>query len=254
MAVETPPTSGNLSRHADVLPAPNEKPVYVREMFDAIAPRYDLLNSVLSVRLHHRWRRFAAREASLKPGGAALDVCTGTGDFAFELARHVGPTGFVTGTDFSLPMLQYGEAKRVRAADRVQLALADTQCLPFASNTFDAVTVGFGIRNVADVERGVREMARVTRPGGRVVILEFTQPKQPILAALYRFYSFRVMPFLGGLVSGRRSAYEYLPSSVEAFYTREALADVMNKVGLTDVRVFDLNLGTVAVHRGIKPL
>jgi len=238
------------------LPAPDEKHDYVRSMFDAIAPRYDLLNSLLSARLHHGWRRKAASLAAVSPGDCALDVCTGTGDFAFELARRVGASGRVEATDFSVPMLELGKAKQAKKphpkAAPVTFAPADTQALPFPSDTFDAVTVGFGIRNVADVERGIREMARVARPGGRVIILEFSQPTQPAFAALYRWYSFRVLPLLGGLISGRRAAYEYLPSSVEAFHSREALKAMMERAGLTDVSVTDLTFGTVAIHRGVK--
>jgi demethylmenaquinone methyltransferase/2-methoxy-6-polyprenyl-1,4-benzoquinol methylase len=239
---------------AAALPAPEEKHDYVRAMFDAIAPRYDLLNSLLSARLHHGWRRDAAALATLKPGDAALDVCTGTGDFAFELARRVGPGGRVEATDFSAPMLALGEAKRSkkRGGAVVRFAQADTQDLPFPDDTFDAVTVGFGIRNVADIPRGIAEMARVAKPGGRVIILEFSQPTFAPFAALYRWYSFRVLPVLGGLISGRRAAYRYLPSSVEAFHTREELAAVMERAGLTDVTVADRTFGTVAIHRGVK--
>ncbi len=240
-------------RKGEVLPAPGEKHQYVRAMFDAIAPRYDLLNSLLSVRLHHHWRRVAAREAALKPGGAALDVCTGTGDLALELAKRVGPTGRVVGGDFSLPMLRLGERKaRARSGGVVRMTLADAQRLPHPDSCFDAVTVGFGIRNVADAERGIREMARVVRPGGRVVILEFNQPRNAVFAALYRGYSFTVLPLLGGLISGRRSAYEYLPSSVRAFHSREELSRMMRRAGLGDVRVTDLTFGTVVVHVGVK--
>lgn len=239
---------------SNVLPAPDEKRAFVRALFDGVAPRYDLLNSLLSLRLHHRWRRAAAGQAALAPGGVALDVCTGTGDLALELARRVGPGGRVIGGDFSLPMLRLGRQKirRRGAAGFVSMALADALRLPFGDNAFDAATVGFGIRNVADVEAGIREMARVVRPGGRVVLLEFSQPKNPIFARLYRWYSFRVMPWLGGLISGRRWAYEYLPSSVAAFHTREQLTEMMRRAGLGDVRVLDLNFGTVVIHCGVK--
>jgi demethylmenaquinone methyltransferase/2-methoxy-6-polyprenyl-1,4-benzoquinol methylase len=258
MAVETPERRIQSSPGV-ALPAPEDKPQYVRVMFDAIAPRYDLLNSVLSARMHHGWRRIAADQADLRPGGVALDVCTGTGDLAFELARHVGPSGEVIGGDFSAPMLDLGRMKgakrgRQNGEATVRFLLADALALPFAANTFDAVTVAFGIRNVADVAAGLREMARVARPGGRVVVLEFNQPRQPLFAALYRWYSFHVLPRLGGLVSGRRAAYEYLPSSVAAFYSREEITAMMQNAGLTDVRVTDLTFGSVVAHRGVKTL
>ncbi|GAB4454872.1 MAG: bifunctional demethylmenaquinone methyltransferase/2-methoxy-6-polyprenyl-1,4-benzoquinol methylase UbiE [Armatimonadaceae bacterium] len=239
---------------ASPLPAPEQKHDYVRALFDGIAPRYDLLNSLLSARLHHGWRRFAAKLASLKPGDSALDVCTGTGDLAFELANHVGQSGSVVGTDFSAQMLVFGEKKRTeRQLSQVRLIEADTQTLPFADNSFDAATVAFGIRNVADRARGFAEMTRVVRSGGRVVVLEFNQPRHPLLAPLYRWYSFRVLPWVGGLVSGRRMAYAYLPASVAAFPSREELAGEMQAAGLTDVRFYDLTGGIVVAHIGIKP-
>jgi demethylmenaquinone methyltransferase/2-methoxy-6-polyprenyl-1,4-benzoquinol methylase len=259
MAVSTSDITGpELKADADaavppVLPAPEQKHDYVRAMFDAIAPRYDLLNSVLSARLHHGWRRAAVRAARLSAGDVALDVCTGTGDLAFELARRVGDQGEVVAADFSEPMLVLGAAKAVRRSPAsIRWALADTQSLPFPDHAFDAVTVGFGIRNVADIDAGIAEMARVARPGGRVVILEFTQPRNAVFAALYALYTFRLLPILGGLISGRQEAYEYLPSSVAAFLTREALADRMRAAGLTDVGFSDLMLGTVAIHSGVK--
>ena len=238
-----------------VLPKQEEKHGYVRAMFDAIAPRYDLLNSVLSARLHHRWRRVAAAETRLKPGDSALDICTGTADLAFELARLVGPAGQVIGSDFSAPMLELGERKReARHTEQLRLMLADAQNLPFDSHAFDAVTVAFGIRNVADRQRGLDEMARVTRPGGKVVVLEFNQPRQPLFAALYRWYSFHIMPRIGGIISGRKDAYEYLPSSVAVFPSREEIANEMRRAGLTDVRYRDLTLGIVVIHSGVKPV
>ncbi|MBC8143072.1 MAG: bifunctional demethylmenaquinone methyltransferase/2-methoxy-6-polyprenyl-1,4-benzoquinol methylase UbiE [Armatimonadetes bacterium] len=236
-----------------VLPAPDDKHRYVREMFDAIAPTYDRLNSVLSGPLHHYWRRVATAQAALKPGNRALDVCTGTGDFALELAKVVGETGHIDATDFSAPMLQIGEQKaRNKNRANTAWAIADTQELPFADNGFDAVTVGFGIRNVSDVPRGIREMARVAKPGGRVVILEFGQPTNKTFDRVYRWYSKHVMPRIGGLVSGRKSAYEYLPESVAAFYTREQIAAFMREAGLSNVSVTNLTFGTVVIHCGTK--
>jgi demethylmenaquinone methyltransferase/2-methoxy-6-polyprenyl-1,4-benzoquinol methylase len=232
-------------------PTPDEKSVYVRTLFDNIAPYYDRLNAVLSLCLHHRWRRAAVRQADIQPGDTVLDVCTGTGDLAFELVRYVGEGGAVYATDFSAPILAVAERKKGVQAN-VHFSLADTQALPFPDNHFDAATVGFGIRNVAEVALGIAEMARVVRPGGRVVILEFNQPINPLFACLYRFYSFRVIPFVGGLLSGRRSAYVYLPESVKRFHSRAEITGMLEAVGMGDVRVTNLLFGAVVIHCAVK--
>jgi demethylmenaquinone methyltransferase / 2-methoxy-6-polyprenyl-1,4-benzoquinol methylase len=234
------------------LPAPEEKHGYVRAMFDAIAPRYDLLNGLLSLSLHHRWRRVAADLARLRLGDRALDVCTGTGDFALELARRVGESGKVVGTDYSEGMLTLGRQKMLRRSSDIALEWADTEELPFEDSSFDATVVAFGIRNVADIDRGIREMARVTKPGGRVVILEFTQPKSLLVALGYGVYQ-KMMPVLGGLVAGKSGAYAYLPASIGVFDTRGKLVERLESAGLTEITVTDLNLGTVAVHAATKP-
>jgi demethylmenaquinone methyltransferase / 2-methoxy-6-polyprenyl-1,4-benzoquinol methylase len=237
----------------EALPAPEEKHAYVQTMFDSIAPRYDLLNSLLSLRLHYLWRRIATKYAQLKPGDTALDVCTGTGDFAFELAKSVGDTGTVYATDFAEQMLVYGRQKGTqRHAKNVHFDQADTQDLPFETGRFDAVTVGFGIRNVANIPLGIREMTRVVRVGGRVVILEFSTPQNPLFARLYHFYSYTLMPALGALIAGSKRAYTYLPSSIEKFYSREALKDIMTESGLTDVTIRNLLFGAVVIHTGVK--
>ncbi len=239
---------------ADILPAPADKHRYVREMFDAIAPRYDLLNSILSLRLHHRWRAAAVRAAGLKRGGRALDVCTGTGDLAFALAKAVGGGGVVDATDFSEPMLAHARRKQEERPTRcaVRFSQADTQSLPFPEGAYDAVTVAFGIRNVADIDLGLREMARVVAPGGRVVLLEFNRPRHRGFAFAYELYSRVVMPRIGGWISGSRSAYAYLPASVEAFHSRETLARKMEAAGLQGVFWRDMLFGTVVLHVGTR--
>jgi demethylmenaquinone methyltransferase/2-methoxy-6-polyprenyl-1,4-benzoquinol methylase len=228
-----------------------EKGQYVQEMFDAIAPRYDLLNSVLSLRIHHLWRSFAARCAALGPGDAALDVCTGTGDFAVELKRIVGPEGRVAGIDFSQKMLDSGAAKFDKHG--IERQQGDAMALPYGDGEFDAAVVGFGIRNVADPALGIKEMARVVKPGGRVVILEFSQPTNAAFRALYEFHSKHLMPRIGGLISGRAEAYEYLPESVKRWKTREEMSELLKAAGLVDVRYRDLTFGTVCVNVGTKP-
>jgi len=227
-----------------------EKAAFVRGMFDDIAHRYDLLNAVLSVGIHKHWRGFATRCACLEAGDSALDVCTGTGDWTVDLRRAVGPRGTVVGIDFSASMLRHG-AKKFAAA-MAATAQADATRLPFQSNTFDAATVGFGIRNVAEVERGVCEMARVVKPGGRVVILEFAEPNPGPFKSLYTLYSRFIMPRIGGAVSGRADAYTYLPKSVTKFKTRAELTAIMQDAGLAEVRTVDLMFGLVCVHVGVK--
>lgn len=228
-----------------------EKARYVREMFDDIAGRYDLLNSILSAGIHHQWRSFATRCAVLAPGDAALDVCSGTGDWAVLLRKAVGPNGRVVATDFSLPMMQNGEAKFQAA--KVPAVQGDAMRLPFASGQFNAVTVAFGIRNVADIPMAFSEMMRVLKPGGRVVCLEFSEPHAGPFLSFYKLYSKHVMPRLGGAISGRSDAYTYLPASVERFQSRAGLAGLMEESGLTDVRYVDLTFGLCCVHVGVKP-
>lgn len=231
---------------------PEEKAAYVREMFDDIAPRYDLLNSVLSAGIHKGWRGFATRCACLEPGDSVLDVCSGTGEWTPSLRRAVGPDGLVMAADFSLPMLRFGDRRFSR--ETAQEVQADASVLPFADESFNAVTIGFGIRNVADRDKGFREMARVLKPGGRVVCLEFSQPPAGLFRTGYELHARHVMPRIGGAISGRPDAYAYLPASVARFDSREELAERMRGAGLAPVRFVNLTFGLVCVHVGVKPL
>lgn len=229
-----------------------EKARLVREMFAGIAARYDLLNDILSFRRHHAWRRAAVRLTGLSAGDRALDVCTGTGDLALALAGRLGPRGRVIGSDFCRPMLELGRAKvRGCRAAPIDLLVADALRLPFGTGVFDAVTVAFGIRNVADVPRAMAEMARVARQGGRVVVLEFTQPERGPIAAVIRWYQEVVLPAIGAALS-RAEAYRYLPRSIRGFHNARELAGIMEAVGLADIQVHYLNLGSVCIHVGTK--
>lgn len=238
----------------DVLDNPvteQEKAAYVRGMFDDIAHRYDLLNSVLSAGIHKGWRGFATRCACLELGNNVLDVCSGTGEWTPSLRQAVGPDGLVMAADFSLPMLQFGDTRfRRETAQEIQ---ADASVLPFTDESFDAVTIGFGIRNVADRDKAFREMARVLKPGGRVVCLEFSQPPVGLFRTGYELHARHVMPRIGGAISGRPDAYAYLPASVARFDSRRQLADRMREAGLSPVRWIDLTFGLVCVHVGVKP-
>jgi demethylmenaquinone methyltransferase/2-methoxy-6-polyprenyl-1,4-benzoquinol methylase len=230
-----------------------QDPARIRTMFAGIAPRYDFLNHFLSANRDHGRRRATVAAAGAAPGARVLDACTGTGDLALEWARALGPSGRVVGTDFCEPMVRLGAGKAAREGARVRLGVADTLALPFRDGTFDAATVGFGIRNVADLRAGVRELARVVRPGGRVVILEFTRPSNPILRFGYYVYFLLLLPLLGNLVSGsRQNAYGYLPRSVLSFPDRRRLARILEEEGLAEVHVDDLSLGIVTLHRGVK--
>jgi demethylmenaquinone methyltransferase/2-methoxy-6-polyprenyl-1,4-benzoquinol methylase len=217
----------------------------VRAMFDRIARVYDLMNSVMTAGLHHRWRERAADLAALEPGGRALDVACGTGDLAIELARRVGPDGAVVGSDFSEAMLE--QAGRKSAA--VEWEWANALELPYPDGGFDAATVGFGARNFSDLDRGLAEMARVVRPGGRVVVLEITTPQRPPLSTFFAIWFDRVVPALGRL-AGDPDAYAYLPSSVKRFPAPEALAARMAAAGLDDVRWILTAGGIIALHVG----
>jgi demethylmenaquinone methyltransferase / 2-methoxy-6-polyprenyl-1,4-benzoquinol methylase len=217
-------------------------------MFDRIAAFYDVMNSVMTAGLHHRWRARAADLAAVGPGARALDVATGTGDLAIELARRVGPSGEVVGSDFSEEML--GLARR--KAPRLRFEWGNALELPYPDGGFDAATVGFGARNFSDLARGLSEMARVVRPGGRVVVLEITTPRRPPLSTFYRVWFDRIVPLLGRL-TGESVAYSYLPSSVRRFPPPEGLAAAMAGAGLRDIRWILTAGGIIAIPVGTKP-
>jgi demethylmenaquinone methyltransferase / 2-methoxy-6-polyprenyl-1,4-benzoquinol methylase len=217
----------------------------VRAMFDRIAGVYDLLNQVMSVGLHHEWRRRAADLAAVGPGARVLDVAAGTGDLTIELARRVEPGGEVIGCDFSERML----AKAREKAPDLRFETGDALALRYEDGEFDAATVGFGARNFADLERGLREMARVVRPGGRVVVLDFTTPRRPPLSTFYRIWFDRLVPVLGRL-AGQPEAYGYLPSSVKRFPGPRELAAAISRSGMTNVRYIITAGGIVTLHVG----
>jgi demethylmenaquinone methyltransferase/2-methoxy-6-polyprenyl-1,4-benzoquinol methylase len=219
----------------------------VRAMFDRIAGFYDVMNTVMTAGLHHRWRARAADLAALSPGDSALDVACGTGDLAIELARRVGDRGEVIGSDFAEEMLERARAK----APGLQWEWGNALDLPYASGRFDAATVGFGARNFSDLDRGLAEMARVVKPGGRVVVLEITTPRKPPLSTFYSLWFDRVVPLIGR-VTGEDEAYTYLPSSVKRFPGPEGLAAAMARAGLREIRWILTAGGIIALHVGTK--
>ncbi|HET9093711.1 MAG TPA: bifunctional demethylmenaquinone methyltransferase/2-methoxy-6-polyprenyl-1,4-benzoquinol methylase UbiE [Solirubrobacteraceae bacterium] len=226
----------------------------VQAMFDRIAGGYDRLNSVMTAGLHHAWRRRAVELAQVGPGDRVLDVATGTGDLAFALAAAVGPAGHVVGADFSEPMLAIARRKASEgtggaAGATVEFEQANALLLPHATDEFDAATVGFGVRNFSDLDQGLRELARVVRPGGRVVILEMTTPQKRPLSTFFKLWFDRVVPVLGR-AAGDPDAYTYLPSSVRRFPGPEELAARMAAVGLGDIRYVLTAGGIIALHVG----
>jgi demethylmenaquinone methyltransferase/2-methoxy-6-polyprenyl-1,4-benzoquinol methylase len=226
----------------------------VRAMFDRIAGVYDRLNSVMTAGLHHRWRQRAVALAQLAPGDHVLDVATGTGDLAFELARAVGPEGSVVAADFSEQMLAIARRKADAGAAgaggaTVRFEQANALLLPHAADEFDAATVGFGVRNFSDLNQGLRELARVVKPGGRVVILEMTAPRRPPLSTFFGLWFDRAVPVLGRL-AGDADAYTYLPSSVRRFPGPEELAARMSAVGFGDIHYVLTAGGIIALHVG----
>lgn len=221
------------------------EPGQVRAMFDRIAGLYDVMNTVMTAGMHHRWRDRAVALAGVSPGDHVLDVATGTGDLAAALLAAVSPGGSVVACDFSEEMLTRARKKVPQA----RVEWADALALPYATDEFDAVTVGFGARNFSDLDQGIREMVRVVRPGGHVVILEITQPTRQPLASFYRGWFDRAVPALGRL-SGNADAYSYLPSSVRRFPAPEALAELMARSGLAKIRYVLTAGGIIALHVG----
>ncbi|MBI4593525.1 MAG: ubiquinone/menaquinone biosynthesis methyltransferase [Candidatus Rokubacteria bacterium] len=223
----------------------------VRLMFTRIARRYDLMNSLMTAGRHHAWRRQLARAAAAAPPGPVLDLATGTADLAIAV-RQADPARHVVGADFSEAMLVEGRPKLIRrGSTRIGLVAADALVLPFRDRTFAAVASAFLLRNLEDLPRGLGEMRRVTKPGGRVITLDIVRPSRPLWGALFGLYFHRVVPALGAAVAGDRTAYTYLPRSVDRFVTPRELARLMEQAGLSDVTWRTLGLGTVALHTGV---
>jgi demethylmenaquinone methyltransferase/2-methoxy-6-polyprenyl-1,4-benzoquinol methylase len=223
----------------------------VRGMFDRISGVYDLMNSAMTAGLHHQWRQRAVDRAEVGPGSDALDICCGTGDLALELRRRIGPDGRVVGSDFSEPMLELARRKSGEEGLPVEFGWADALDLPYGDASFDAVTIGFGARNLADLPKGLSEMARVLRPGGRLVILEITRPQREPLASFYSLWFDRLVPVIGSF-AGDSDAYSYLPDSVRTFPEPERLAGMIDSAGFAEIRWLLLAGGIIAIHSATK--
>jgi demethylmenaquinone methyltransferase/2-methoxy-6-polyprenyl-1,4-benzoquinol methylase len=235
--------------------AAGDKPTYVRQMFGGIASVYDRMNRLMTGGMDGRWRDFAARQIVLEPGQVALDVGTGTGDLAIAVARHSAPGARVIGVDFTPEMLAEGREKlaRMGLADRIELRQGDGARLDFPDNTFAACCSAFVVRNLADLRGGFAEMLRVVKPGGRVVCLEISHPRNRLFASLFRLYFTRVVPLLGKLIGRAFDAYTYLPTSASVFPDAAGLQAIMEQAGWEDVHYYLLTGGTVAVHVATKP-
>lgn len=232
----------------------NEKARRVRGVFDSVADNYDLMNDLMSAGIHRLWKQFTLQLANLRPGQRALDVAGGTGDLAAGLARQVGSRGLVVLTDINASMLNHGRDRLIDEGlvSNVTCVQANAENLPFPDSTFDCVTIGFGLRNVTDKPAALRSMRRVLKPGGQLLILEFSHPTVPFLKPFYDAYSFRVLPLLGKIVAKDAASYRYLAESIRMHPDQERLLKMMTEAGLEDCRYHNLSGGIVAVHRGYR--
>jgi len=225
-------------------------------MFSSVARVYDLLNAILSFNFDKRWRRFAVKVSNATPDAKILDVCTGTGDLAIEYSKVLNSSGKVIGSDFCHEMVRLANDKlrKRNLSGKIKVIDADTLRLPFQDNCFQISAVAFGIRNVSDLKAGITEMTRITAPGGRIVILEFSQPTNPLFKAIYYFYFKRILPFIGKIISrSKYDAYSYLPASVLNFPDRYGLKTILESCGLVNIEIYSRTLGIVTVHVGQKP-
>jgi demethylmenaquinone methyltransferase/2-methoxy-6-polyprenyl-1,4-benzoquinol methylase len=226
-------------------------PSKIRAMFASIAGRYDRANTILSAGIHHLWRKRVVRNSGVQVGYRILDCATGTGELAIAFAKAIGTTGEIVATDFVPEMLEIAQRKAGKMG--IVFKQADVMALPFPEASFDISTIAFGIRNVSDARRGIAELARVVRSGGRVLILEFGQPRNRFVAALYNFYRSRMLPWIGGLITGKRQAYEYLETSAGRFPSGQEFADLMRaSASFSEVTFEPLTFGIAYLYRGVK--
>ena len=236
----------------NIKPAHSPDPEKIRSMFSKVASQYDKANNVLSVGIHHLWRTKLVQLADVKAGMQVLDCATGTGDLAIEFKKNVGSTGSVLGTDFCAEMLESAPQKAKDKNLDIKFELADVTQLQYADNSFDRVSISFGIRNVSDPVKALKEMARVTRNGGKVLVLEFGQMSIPVVSSLYNFYSEKILPKIGGLVTGQGEAYDYLQKSSASFPCREQFLDLMKKSNsFSEMSFTPVSLGIAYIYVGV---
>jgi len=231
-----------------------EKAQRVREVFESVAGKYDLMNDLMSMGVHRLWKQFTLSQTGLRPGQHALDVAGGTGDLAAGMAQQVGDAGLVILTDINAAMLDRGRDRMVDAGivRNLRCSLANAERLPFKNNSFDCVTIGFGLRNVTNKDTALRSILRVLRPGGQLLVLEFSKPIAPGLKPIYDTYSFNVLPWLGKIIVKDEASYRYLAESIRRFPDQETLRAMMHDAGFEDCRYHNLSGGIVALHRGYK--
>lgn len=231
-----------------------EKTARVRAVFESVASNYDLMNDLMSGGIHRLWKQFALSQTGLRPGQRALDVAGGTGDLSAGMAKQVGSNGLVVLTDINPAMLAEGRDAMIDRGliGNLRYARANAECLPFPDSSFDCVTIGFGLRNVTDKDAALRSMTRVLKPGGQLLILEFSHPTVPGLKPIYDAYSFTLLPLLGKVVAKDADSYRYLAESIRRFPTQETLLGMMQSAGLEQCRYHNLSGGIVALHRGWK--
>lgn len=229
-----------------------QRDLFIKNIFTTVAPYVDFLSSGFSFGFDHFWRRAAVLRSGILEGDRVLDVCSGTGELAFLLVRHVGPRGSVTGTDFCEEMLDRARRKKGEGHANLSFILSDTKRLPFRDNTFDAVTVSFGMRNIPDTALALKEIDRVLKPGGKFVCLELTRPNYRWFRFLYEWYVFKVMPFIGKLVVKAAAPYLYLPRSINSFYPPDEFKDMIRGCGFENIRVDSLTFGIATLYRAVK--
>ena len=226
----------------------------VRGVFDSVASRYDLMNDLMSGGIHRLWKRFTIELSAARPGQTVLDIAGGTGDLAARLSRLVGSEGKVILADINAAMLEVGRDRLIDkgATGNIEVVQADAQVLPFEDNSIDCITIAFGLRNVTDKDMALRSMLRVLRPGGRLLVLEFSKPTSPLLGKVYDQYSFQILPAMGRLIAQDADSYRYLAESIRKHPDQETLLDMMRDAGFAECQYHNMTGGIVAVHRGLK--
>jgi len=233
---------------------PEQKAEKVGEVFHSVAAKYDVMNDLMSFGIHRLWKRYTVELSGVRAGGKVLDVAGGTGDLSAAFSKRVGPTGRVVLTDINASMLGEGRARMINEGrvGNMSFALADAEKLPFASDTFDCITICFGLRNVTDKLAAMKSMFRVLKPGGRLLVLEFSKPKSRLLSRIYDEYSFRLLPKMGEIVAKDAESYQYLAESIRMHPDQETLLAMMEEAGFEQAQYYNLTGGVVALHRGFK--